>query len=166
VVAARQVLAQPSDTDVAREQPEAGDHFVEIEQLLALAEGIHHHRDGADFHGVGRKPHEMAVEPLQLGNHHADVRDALGHLEAEQLFRREAERQTVGLRAQVIHPLDQRNHLLPLLLFARLFDAGVEESDRGIGIDDGFAVELQHQPQHAVRTGVLGPHVDGHRLCA
>jgi hypothetical protein len=27
-------------------------------------------------------------------------------------------------------------------------------------------VELQHQPQHAVRAGVLGPHVDRHRFSA
>ena len=32
--------------------------------------------------------------------------------------------------------------------------------------DDGLAVELQHEPQHAVRAGVLRPHVDGHRLGA
>ena len=29
-----------------------------------------------------------------------------------------------------------------------------------------LAVELEHQPQHAVRAGVLRPHVDGHRLGA
>ena len=32
--------------------------------------------------------------------------------------------------------------------------------------DDRLADELQHQPQHAVRAGVLRPHVDGHRLGA
>ena len=29
-----------------------------------------------------------------------------------------------------------------------------------------LAVELEHQPQHAVRAGVLRPHVDGHRFAA
>ena len=36
----------------------------------------------------------------------------------------------------------------------------------GVGRDDGLAVELEHQPQHAVRAGVLRPHVDGHRFGA
>ena len=36
----------------------------------------------------------------------------------------------------------------------------------GVGVDDRLADELQHQPQHAVRAGVLRPHVDGHRFGA
>ena len=36
----------------------------------------------------------------------------------------------------------------------------------GSSRDDRLAVELEHQPQHAVRAGVLRPHVDGHRLGA
>ena len=36
----------------------------------------------------------------------------------------------------------------------------------GDGRPDDLAVELQHQPQHAVRAGVLRPHVDGHRFGA
>ena len=76
----------------------------------------------------------------------------------------EHERQAVGLRAEVIHALDERDHLLPLLLLGGLLDAGVEVADGGRHGDDGLAIELEHQPQHAVRAGVLRPHVDGHRL--
>ena len=68
--------------------------------------------------------------------------------------------------AEVVHPLDERDDLLPLLLLGGLLDAGVQEPDRRVGRDDGLAVELEHQPQHAVRAGVLRPHVDGHRLGA
>ena len=78
----------------------------------------------------------------------------------------EAERQAVGLRAEVVHPLDERDHLLPLLLFGGLLDAGVQEADGGVGVDDFLARQLQHDPQHAVRAGVLRPHVHGHRLGA
>ena len=78
----------------------------------------------------------------------------------------EDEREAVGLRAEVIHALDERDHLLPLLLLGGLLDAGVEIPDGGRHGDDGLAIELQHQPQHAVRAGVLRPHVDGHRLGA
>ena len=87
-------------------------------------------------------------------------------LEAEQLLDRQAERHAVGLRAQVVHPLDERDDLLPLLLLGRLLDAGVQVADGRRRRQDGLAVELEHQPQHAVRAGVLRPHVDGHRFGA
>ncbi len=108
----------------------------------------------------------MAGDALQLGDQHADVAHALGHLDAEQPLDRQAERQAVRLRAEVVHPLDERDHLLPLLLLGGLLDAGVQVADRRVGVDDGLAGELQHEPQHAVRAGVLRPHVDGHRLAA
>ena len=162
----RQILAQPADADVAREHPEAGQHLVDVEELLPLAEAVHHHRDGADFERVGREPDEVAGEALQLGDEHADVLHALGHLDVEQPLDREAERQAVGLGAEVVHPLDERDDLLPLLLLGGLLDAGVQVADRGVGGDDGLAGQLQHQPQHAVRAGMLRPHVDGHRFRA
>ena len=95
---------------------------------------------------------------------HADVADAFGHLDAEQPLDRQAERHAVGLRAQVIHPLDERDHLLPLLLFGGFLDARVQVADRRRRREHGLAIELEHQPQHAVRAGVLRPHVDGHHF--
>jgi hypothetical protein len=99
---------------------------------------------------------------------HADRADPLRHLrvDAEHAFDRQTERQAVRLRAEVIHALDERNHLLPLLLLRGLLDAGVQVADGRRHRHDRLAIELQHQPQHAVRAGVLRPHVDGHRLCS
>ena len=70
------------------------------------------------------------------------------------------------MRAQVVHPLDERDDLLPLLLFGGLLDARVQVADRRRDRQDGLAVQLEHQPQHAVRAGVLRPHVDGQDLGA
>ena len=50
-------------------------------------------------------------------------------LDAEQPLDREAERQAVRLRAEVVHALDERDDLLPLLLLGGLLDAGVQEAD-------------------------------------
>ena len=163
---ARQIFAQPADADVAREQPEARDALVDVEQQLALAEAVEHHRHRADFHRVRAEPHEMAVDALQLGEQHANPLHAIGHLEAEQLLDREAVRVGVGLRAQVIHALDERNDLLKFLLLRRLLDAGVQIADGRRRRHDGLAIELEHQPEHAMRAGVLRPHVDGHRFGA
>jgi hypothetical protein len=162
VKAPRKILAQSADTDVAREQPESGDPLVDIEQQFALAEAVQHHGHRANFHGVRTKPHEVAVDALQLGEQHADPLHAIGHLEAEQFFDREAIRVRVGLRAQVVHALDERNDLLELLLLRRLLDARVQIADRRRRRDDGLSIELEHQAQHAMRAGVLRPHVDGH----
>ena len=98
---------------------------------------------------------------------HADVLDALRHRPRRRGAARPPGRTPgVRLRAEVVHPLDERDHLLPLLLLGGLLDARVQVADRRLGPDDGLAVELQHEPQHAVRAGVLRPHVDGHRLGA
>ena len=61
VEAARQILAQAADAEVAREHPEAGEHLVQVEQLLALAEAVHHHGDRADLHAVRAEPDEVAA---------------------------------------------------------------------------------------------------------
>ena len=45
----------------------------------------------------------------------------------------EAERQAVRLRAEVVHPLDERDDLLPLLLLGGLLDAGVQVADGRVG---------------------------------
>ena len=83
---ARQVLAQAADADVAGEEAEAGDELVDVQQQLALAHGVEQHRHGADFHAVRAQPDQMAGQPLQLGEQHADVLHALRHLQPEQLL--------------------------------------------------------------------------------
>src|SRR5262249_9214916 len=87
-------------------------------------------------------------------------------LDAEQPFDGHAERHAVRLRAQVVHALDERDYLLPFLLLRGLLDAGVEVTDGRRRRENLLAVELEYETEHAVRAGVLRPHVDGHRLAA
>ena len=166
VEAVWQVLAEAADADVAREQAEAREHLVDVEQQLPLAEAVHHHRDGADFHPVGAEPHQMARDALQFRDQDADVLHALGHLDAEQLLHRQHVGQGVGLRPEVVHALDERHDLLPLLLLGRLLDARVQVADRGLGAHDLLAIELDDEAQHAMGGGVLRPHVHRHRFGA
>jgi hypothetical protein len=106
----------------------------------------------------------MAADALQFGNQHPNALHPLRHLNAEQLLDRQGEGEAIGLGVEIVHALDQRDHLLPLLLLGGLLDAGMEIANRGRHGHHRFAIELQHQPQHAMRAGVLRPHVDGHRL--
>ena len=78
-------------------------------------------------------------------------------LDAEQPLDREAEGERVGLRAEVVHPLDQRDHLLPLLLLGGLLDAGVEEADGRVRLDDGLAGELTTRFSTPCVLGCCGP---------
>jgi hypothetical protein len=54
--------------------------------------------------------------------------------------------------------------LLVELGFAGLFDAGVQVADVGGEGDDGLAVNLEHEAEHAVCGRVLRPHIDDHGL--
>ena len=86
VEAARQVFAQPADAEITREKAKARDELVDVHQQLALPHRVEEHRHRADFQRVRANPHEMARDPLQLGDQHADVLHALRHLEAEKLL--------------------------------------------------------------------------------
>ena len=97
VEAARQILAQAADAEVAREHPEAGEHLVQVEQLLALAEAIHHHGDRADLHAVRAEPDEVAAQPLQFGDQHADPDDAIGNRRLDARCSRSTDRQNARL---------------------------------------------------------------------
>jgi hypothetical protein len=110
------------------------------------------------------EPDQVAADALQFGDEHADPLHAVRHLQTEELFNGEHEGKAVGLRGQVIHPLDERDDLLPLFLLARLFDPGMEIANSRRHGHDGLAIKLQHQTQHTMRAGVLWPHVDGHRF--
>ena len=53
---------------------------------------------------------------------------------------------------------------MPGLALAHLLGAAMVEADVGHGIDDLFAVELQHDAQHAVRARVLRAEVQEHEI--
>ena len=68
------------------------------------------------------------------------------------------------MRAEIVDAVGQGNDLLVELGFAGLFDAGVQVADFGIEADDDFAVDFEHQAQHAVGGRVLRSHVEDHVL--
>jgi len=73
-------LPQPLRLEVARQSPgpdEARHHtgpaqlLEEVEQTLALAEGVEEDRRDAHIHGVAADGHQMGVDAGQLGQQHA-----------------------------------------------------------------------------------------------
>ena len=49
-------------------------------------------------------------------------------------------------------------------VLAGLLHAGVQVADDRLAAQHCLALQLEHQPQHAVRARVLRAHVDDHRL--
>ena len=81
---------------------------------------------------------------------------------ADQLLHRQRVHQVVGQVGEVIHAIGERDHLLPGLDLAFLLDPGVQKTDVGNSRQDGLAIQLQHDAKHAVRRGMLRPHVERH----
>ena len=82
----------------------------------------------------------------------------------EQLLDRQAVAEVVGHGAEIVDAVGQRDDLLVELGLAGLLDAGVQVADVGREGDDGFAVDLEHEAQHAVGRRVLRAHVEDHGL--
>ena len=91
---------------------------------------------------------------------------ALRNLQLQQLFDGQAVAEIVGHRAEVVDAIGQRDDLLIELRLAGLLDAGVQIADFGIEADNNFAVDFEHQAQHAVRGRMLRSHVQDHVLVA
>jgi hypothetical protein len=67
--------------------------------------------------------------------------------------------------SEVVHPVGDGNRLGIGQCFGGFLNSRVQISDIDIGVDHGFAVQLQDNAQHAVRRWVLRAHVQDHRFC-
>ena len=84
-----------------------------------------------------------------------------GICKLQQLLGREAERVLLVHRRDVIEPVEIRDRLQIGLGLDQLLGAAMQQPDMRIDALDDLAVELQHEPQHAVRRRMLRPEVDG-----
>ena len=78
----------------------------------------------------------------------------------EELLDREHEGELVDLEGEVVDPLRVRDGLPPRLLLHVLLEARVEVADDRLDALDALAVQLDDQPEDAVRGGVVRPEVD------
>ena len=137
------------------------DELEEVEDAVALAEAVPEHRDRPELERRGPEPDEMRVNPVQLAQQHPHPRRARRHLDVEQLLDREDEDELVVLERDVVDARRVRDRLPPRLLLHALLEARVQVADDGREPDDVLAVEVDDQPQHAVRRRVVRAEVDG-----
>ena len=69
-------------------------------------------------------------------------------------------------RADVLERVHVADGLVVVGVLAQLLDAAVEVAEDRVEVDDLLAVELEHDPQHAVGRRVLRAHVDEHLAVA
>ena len=158
--AGRDVLDDAADLDVARVHALARGHLEEVEDRLALAEAVPEHRDRAEVQRARAQPHQVAHDPVELEVHDAQVLRALGHLDAHERLDGPAVGHRVEVVGEVVHPLDDGDDLPVALVLRRLLDAGVDVADDRLEVAHDLALEVDQQPQHPVRRGVVRAEVD------
>ena len=136
------------------------DELEQVEDAVALAEAVPEHRDRPELERGRPEPDEMRVDPVELREQHAHPGRARRHLDAEQLLDREDEDELVVLEGDVVDPRRIGDRLPPALLLHVLLEAGVQVSDDRRQPDDLLAVQVDDEPQHAVRRGMVRPEVD------
>ena len=164
VPSGRDVLGHAADLDVARVHALAGGRLEEVEDLVALAEAVPEHRNRAEVERRGAEPDEVRVDAVELAVDHAQVLRSLRHRLFEQLLDAHAERERVEVVGEVVHALDERDHLPVGLVLAVLLDPGVDVADERREVPDHLALERDQQPEHAVRGRVVRPEVDREQL--
>src|SRR5206468_3271409 len=117
-------------------------------------------RDRSELEGRSGEPDEMRVDAVQLAQQHAHPGRARRYFDREQLLDRKDEDELVVLERDVVDPLGIRDRLPPRLLLHRLLEAGVQVTDHRTQPDDLFAVEIDDEPQYAVRRRMVRPEVD------
>ncbi len=155
----REVAVHPADTEVVERQPGAAELLEHIQQHFALPERPEEDGHGADVQGLGPQPEEMPDDPLHLGHDRPDIFGPLGDLQVQQLLHRPDVGVVVRHRADVIQPVRVGNDLHVGQPFGQLFHPPVQIAQIGRRLDDPFAVQFEHDPQHPVGRRVLRPHV-------
>src|SRR5690349_17812942 len=103
----------------------------------------------------------MREETSDLRIQHTDQLRPLGHLNAKELFDREAEGVLLVHRRDIIEPVEVRHRLGVGFVLDQLFRSAVQQPDMRIDALDNLAVELEDKPQHAMRGRMLRAEIDG-----
>ena len=95
---------------------------------------------------------------------HAQILGALGNLNLHERLDRADVGHRVEVVREVVHPLDDRDHLPVGLVLGGLLDSRVDIADDRFDVAHDLGLEGDEQPQDAMRGGVVGAEVERHQL--
>ena len=153
--AVRDVGHQPADPGQAGGEPGAGPGLLQVVDPLPLLERPEERREGPEIDAGGAEPDQVGDDPAHLAGDDPQHLAALGELEAHQLLDRQRQADVVGHGRQVVGAVGERDDLIVVPVLAQLLEPGVQVADVGDTALDGLALELEHQPEHAVGGRVL-----------
>ena len=157
----RDVPGHAAGAEVGVHQAVAGDLFEEVEQVLALAEGVDERRtEDAEVGTEGAEEHEVAGDAVELGQDDADVLGALRRHEAGQLLDGLHVAQLGVELRQVLGAVLVADGLAVVHVLGQLLAAAVHVADVRDEVLDLFAVDGEHHAEDAVGRRVLRPDVD------
>ena len=155
----RQVRRHAADAKPVGMHARPANGFDDAKRTLPVVERVEHRRKLPQVLRERAIPDQVADDPKQFGEHHADHLGARRNRDPGQFLHGHEVGEIVHHAAQVIHAIGVRNIGMPGLALTHLFGAAVMESDLGHRIDDLLAVELNHDPQDTVRARMLRPEV-------
>ena len=156
-----QVAVNAAGTEVGCVHTRAGNGFVQVHQLFAVAEGVKDGGHRADVECVRTDAHQVIEDTRYFGEHDTDVLGADRHINTGKFFYCQAIRLLVDHHGNVVQPIHIRQGLQIGFGFRQFFGASVQEADMRVGTDDLFAVQLQNHTQYTVRRRVLRAEVNG-----
>ena len=141
-------------------QARATGALVKHHQLFTLFKAPKRRGQCAHIHRLRCHVEQVVQNAPDLGIEHPDQGRASGHLHPCQLFDRQAPGVFLVHRGNIVEAVEIRQVLQVGAAFHKFFSAAMQKPDMGITALDDFAVQLEHEAQHAVRGRVLGPEID------
>jgi hypothetical protein len=108
----------------------------------------------------------VAGDAVELRGQDPDVFSPARDFDVEQLLEAEDRAPLIEQRADVLEWIDLADDLVVVGVLGELLDAPVQVAEDRIEVDHVLAVDLEHDPQHAMGRRVLRSHVQEHLAVA
>jgi len=158
------VIVQSADAVVGIGEPRAANAFEQVEDLLAVVEGIEQRGPAAEVVKECAPPNEVARDPVQFGSDDPDVLGPGRDLQLQATFHRTHKRVSVGHRGEIIDAAGVGQELSVRPVLPHLFLHPVDVAANRFRTQDVLAIHHHLQAQYAVSGRMLRPHIQHKRL--
>ena len=160
----RQIVLDAADAVEVGVEATAGGGLDLVEDVLTVAEGEEHRRDGTHLNGHVAQEERDVGDAAQLEQERADPLGPGRRLDLHELLGGQDERHLVGKAAKPVDAVDECGYLRVGADFGELLVAPVHVAHHRIGRHHLFAIKLGDDAQRSMGGGVLRADVEGHAL--